>query len=416
MLGGNPVFTAPADLRVRGARSRKVGCAPTSASTTTRPHASATGTCRRRTTWRAGATCAPPTGRRRYRAAADRAAYGGKTAHEVLAALLESSERTRATTWCASHLAGHPARRRRLRDVLAARAARRRGARHAPPARSRSRWRRRRWPRHRGAADGGLEVVFRPDPHCSTGASRTTAGSRSCRDPITKLTWDNAALVAPATAERLGLATATSSSWRTTAARLRAPVWIVPGHATESVTAHVRLRPHARRARRGGVGVDVYPLRSVDRAVDRDRGARAKTGEHARHSPPRRTTTRWRAGRSSARRRSRSTARTRIRAARWSTCPRATSRCIRASRTPAHAWGMADRPGRVHRLQRLRRRVPGREQHPGRRQGGGAARPRDALDPDRPLLHRASSTRPRRSTSPSSACTARTRRARSSAR
>ena len=40
----------------------------------------------------------------------------------------------------------------------------------------------------------------------------------------------------------------------------------------------------------------------------------------------------------------------------------------------------------VHRLQRLRRGLPGREQHPGGGQGAGARRPRDALDPGRPLL------------------------------
>ena len=33
--------------------------------------------------------------------------------------------------------------------------------------------------------------------------------------------------------------------------------------------------------------------------------------------------------------------------------------------------GHGDRPERLHRLQRLRRRLPGREQHPGRRQGAG---------------------------------------------
>ena len=47
------------------------------------------------------------------------------------------------------------------------------------------------------------------------------------------------------------------------------------------------------------------------------------------------------------------------------------------------------RPQRVHGLQRLRHRVHGREQRPGRRQAGGLARPRDALAAHRPLLRRA---------------------------
>ena len=48
--------------------------------------------------------------------------------------------------------------------------------------------------------------------------------------------------------------------------------------------------------------------------------------------------------------------------------------------------GDGDRPVRLHRLRRLLDRLPGREQHPGGRQGAGGARPRDALDPHRPLL------------------------------
>ena len=75
--------------------------------------------------------------------------------------------------------------------------------------------------------------------------------------------------------------------------------------------------------------------------------------------------------------------------------------------------GHGDRPLDLHRLQRLRDRLPGREQHPRRRQGAGPARPRDALDPRRPLL-RGRPREPRaRSTSRCPACTARTRRARS---
>jgi MoCo/4Fe-4S cofactor protein with predicted Tat translocation signal len=77
--------------------------------------------------------------------------------------------------------------------------------------------------------------------------------------------------------------------------------------------------------------------------------------------------------------------------------------------------GHGDRPERLHRLQRLRRRLPGGEQHPGRRQGAGAARPRDALAARRPLL-RGDRDNPETSSSRCRACTARTRRASWSAR
>ena len=55
---------------------------------------------------------------------------------------------------------------------------------------------------------------------------------------------------------------------------------------------------------------------------------------------------------------------------------------------------MVDRPERLHRLRRLRRRVPGGEQHPRRRQGGSRNGPRDALDSRRSLLRRRARTIP----------------------
>ncbi len=60
-----------------------------------------------------------------------------------------------------------------------------------------------------------------------------------------------------------------------------------------------------------------------------------------------------------------------------------------------HRWGMAIDLNSLHRLQRLRGGLPGREQHPGRRAGAGGQGPRDALDPRRPLLHAATPDDPR---------------------
>ena len=78
--------------------------------------------------------------------------------------------------------------------------------------------------------------------------------------------------------------------------------------------------------------------------------------------------------------------------------------------------GAVDRPRVLRRMQRLCRGLPVGEQHPRRRQARGRARPRPAVDPDRPLLLRRARESRRPSTSPSPACTARTRRAKSSAR
>ena len=55
------------------------------------------------------------------------------------------------------------------------------------------------------AAAGGLEVQFRPDPTSYDGRFANNGWLQELPKPVTKLTWDNAALVSPATADELGV-------------------------------------------------------------------------------------------------------------------------------------------------------------------------------------------------------------------
>ena len=105
-------------------------------------------------------------------------------------------------------------------------------------------------------------------------------------------------------------------------------------------------------------------------------------------SPARRRISRWRTASRCARRRWPSTAKTPIRreeraATRSGEMPDAATPITLYEPfdydAPKHKWGMVDRPDGLHRLPRLRRGVPGREQHPRGGQGAGGPRPRDAL-------------------------------------
>ena len=55
------------------------------------------------------------------------------------------------------------------------------------------------------AAAGELEFIFRPDPSVYDGRFANNGWLQELPKPVTKLTWDNAAMVSPATAEKLGL-------------------------------------------------------------------------------------------------------------------------------------------------------------------------------------------------------------------
>ncbi len=131
-------------------------------------------------------------------------------------------------------------------------------------------------------ADGDLEIVFLPDPSLHDGRFANNGWLQELPKPITKLTWGNAAIMSPATAAKLGLDTGRYAhggehgGYHMPTVELRvgdksviAPVWIMPGHADETVTVYLgNGRKFAGLV--GGtpeeqVGFDSYPLRTSKR-------------------------------------------------------------------------------------------------------------------------------------------------------
>ncbi len=210
--------------------------------------------------------------------------YGGRTISELLAAVLEQPERLgrdivrafwrqrpeRGSTdfesfWQQSLQMGLvpgtalPRRNATLRDDWAGRA--------FPPV----------VPTTPTIAPGGMEIAFRPDPTVWDGRFANNAWLQELPKPITRLTWDNAAFVSPATAARLGLSTDVSFTGgehgqavvdlielSINGRMVRAPAWVVPGHADDAVT--VTLGYGRERAGRvgDGHGFNAYQLRTAD--------------------------------------------------------------------------------------------------------------------------------------------------------
>jgi molybdopterin-containing oxidoreductase family iron-sulfur binding subunit len=132
-----------------------------------------------------------------------------------------------------------------------------------------------------GPVRQGLEILFRSDPTVHDGRFANNPWLQELPKPHTKLTWDNAALVGPSTAARLGVANEDVVELRYRGRRVKAPVWVLPGQAPDTVTVHLGYG----RARGGriaaGPGFDAYALRTTA-ALWAERGLEVgKTGERS---------------------------------------------------------------------------------------------------------------------------------------
>jgi MoCo/4Fe-4S cofactor protein with predicted Tat translocation signal len=85
-------------------------------------------------------------------------------------------------------------------------------------------------------AQNSIEVVFRPDPTMYDGRFANNAWLQELPKPLTKIVWDNVALLSPATAQRLAVTNEDVIEIRHDGRNLRVPVWISPGHAQDSIT------------------------------------------------------------------------------------------------------------------------------------------------------------------------------------
>ncbi|MDP9263616.1 MAG: TAT-variant-translocated molybdopterin oxidoreductase, partial [Acidobacteriota bacterium] len=89
---------------------------------------------------------------------------------------------------------------------------------------------------------GEIEVVFRADPTIYDGRFANNGWLQELPKPHSTITWDNAALISPKTAaERLGPQANSQDVIEIVYRdrRVRAPLWITPGHADDSVTVYL---------------------------------------------------------------------------------------------------------------------------------------------------------------------------------
>jgi MoCo/4Fe-4S cofactor protein with predicted Tat translocation signal len=106
-----------------------------------------------------------------------------------------------------------------------------------------------------------LEVVFLPSPSLHDGRFANDGWLQELPDPLTKLTWDNPALVSPKTAESLGLENEDLVRVDYAGRSLELPVWKLPGMADGVVALTLGYgRSHAGRVG-SGVGFNAFTVR-----------------------------------------------------------------------------------------------------------------------------------------------------------
>jgi MoCo/4Fe-4S cofactor protein with predicted Tat translocation signal len=202
--------------------------------------------------------------------------YGGKSAHEVLAAMSERPERS-----------GHDI----VREFWSG------SSRTLPASEFESAWRR--W-LHDGVmpntafapktvklfpnlqhttqpAPSGIEISFRNDPSVLDGRFANNGWLQELPKPITRLTWDNAVITSPATAEKLKASESPAFTGgehgqiitdivelKYQGRSVRGALFAVAGHPDDCVTVHLGYG----RARGGrvaaGAGFNAYAIRTSD--------------------------------------------------------------------------------------------------------------------------------------------------------
>ncbi|MCH8522997.1 MAG: TAT-variant-translocated molybdopterin oxidoreductase [Balneolales bacterium] len=119
--------------------------------------------------------------------------------------------------------------------------------------------------------DNGLEVTIKPDPKLLDGSLANNAWLQELPDPMTKITWDNVALVSPNTAEQLGVSRrrfgqtdVNMVSISANGNQISVPVWVVPGHADGNITIYAGYGRDGIGKVADGVGQNIYTIRTTD--------------------------------------------------------------------------------------------------------------------------------------------------------
>ena len=114
------------------------------------------------------------------------------------------------------------------------------------------------------AIGGAMEIAFLFDAKVGDGRFANLGWLQELPDPATKITWDNALLMAPKTARGLGLANGDMVKVTVGGASVEAAAWMLPGHAEGCASIALGYgRGEVAGRIAAGAGFNAYPLRTT---------------------------------------------------------------------------------------------------------------------------------------------------------
>ena len=116
-----------------------------------------------------------------------------------------------------------------------------------------------------------IELVLRPDPKLVDGRYANNGWLMELPDPMTKITWDNVALLSPQTARDIGIPDSRDFgqvevpvlSIETNDGTIELPAWVLPGLADNSITTYAGYGREIGKVA-AGVGVNTFAVRNSE--------------------------------------------------------------------------------------------------------------------------------------------------------
>ncbi len=112
---------------------------------------------------------------------------------------------------------------------------------------------------------GGMEISFRADPSLYDGRYANNGWLEELPKQITNLSWDNATLISLDTMLKLGIEENEAIELELNGRKVITPVLMVPGHPNDCVTVHLGFGRGVEAGRvGGGIGFNAYAIRTAD--------------------------------------------------------------------------------------------------------------------------------------------------------